>query len=175
MDMIEIARPSGDYCRANGIDFRASIPACGGLFVSGVQSDGRRFEPCPDGTLAAWCECYAEDAETVLDVVAWSLDQPDRFLTLTGAAPALGMAAAANPATYALGFPLRLHRTPLAWLQAGCDGAVILDQAAGGRWLRDLEPPRLAAEDAAHARDLDAMLKAASPMPRIMVPSTRAA
>lgn len=171
LDLMEASRPSVDYCRAQGVDFAGTVPSCGGVFLAEVEPAGARFEPVEGGRLAAWCDVLAEDAETVIDVVAWPIDQPAHWWTLAGTAPALGLAHAANPATYALGFPLRLHRTPLAWLQAECDGAVILNRLAGGRWLRELEAPRVAAADADHAAEIDAALKAAYPLPRILLPA----
>lgn len=172
-DLVEASRPSVAYCAANGIDFAATVPACGGVFLAEVQPDGRSFLPCAGGALAAWCEAIAEDAEAVLDVVAWPVDQPERWWTLGGLAPALGMAHAVNPASYAFGSPLRLHRTPLRWLQAGCDGAVVLDRHMGARWLLDVPASRIATEDQAHARESVAAMDALVRRQRFVVPARR--
>lgn len=177
-DLVEAALPSADYCRTNGIEYAATVPACGGVHLAEVQPDGRTFEAREGGIMAAWVEAMAEDAEQVLDVVAWPVDQPAHWWTLSGFAPALGMAASVNAASYALGGALRLHRTPLAWLQAGCEGACIVDPVAGPRWLLDVEPPRIAVEDEAHAAEVDAMRRSALATfaaPRILVPVARAA
>lgn len=170
-DLIEASRPSVAYCRKNGIDFAATVPACGGVYLAEIYADGRTFLPCAGGALAAWCEAIAEDAEAVLDVVAWPVDRPERWWTLGGLAPALGMSFAANPASYAFGSPLRLHRTPLRWLQAKCDGAVVLDRQLGARWLLDVPAPRIATEDRAHARESVAAMDALVGRQRFVVPA----
>ena len=48
---------------------------------------------------AAVVEVFAADGETVLDLAAWPLGAPERVCTMFGRAPALGLAAARNPAT----------------------------------------------------------------------------
>ena len=173
LDLIEISRSSLGYCQTNGIDFGATVPGCGGVHVAGIEPAGERFEPRGDGLLAAWCDALAEDAETVVDVVAWPVEQPAHWWTLSGFASALGMAHAANAATYSFGGALHLHRTPLAWLQAGCDGAVILDPATGARWLLDLPAPRIATEDDAHAREIMRARQALTERQTIVVPQGR--
>ncbi|MDX7950492.1 hypothetical protein P7D22_04770 [Lichenihabitans sp. Uapishka_5] len=172
-DLVEASQPSIAYCREYGIDFAATVPACGGVFLAEVEPHGRTFEPREGAAIAAWCEALAEDAETVLDVVAWPVEQPAHWWTLSGFAPALGMAHAINGATYSFGGALHLHRTPLAWLQAGCNGAVILDPSVGARWLLDLPAPRIAAEDDAHACEIMRARQALTERQTIVVPQGR--
>ena len=172
-ELVAASRSSLDYCRANGIDFGATVPGCGGVHVAAIEPTGRHFEPREDGLLAAWCDALAEDAQTVVDVVAWPVEQPAHWWTLSGFAPALGMAHASNAATYSFGGALHLHRTPRAWLQAGCNGAAILDASAGARWLLDLSAPRIAAEDDAHAREIMRARQALTERQTIVVPQGR--
>ena len=170
-ELLNLAQPSVDYCRGQGIDWIATAPACGGLFMAPIRlTPGRRFEFDPDGILAAVCEAIGEDATSILDLVAWSTTKPHRFRTAFGAAPALGMAAACNPATYFGDRPLRLFRTPLAWLQAACDGAVLLDPERGARWLLDIPTSKLAAEDDDHAAEIVRLRQALLDEQSIVVP-----
>ena len=169
-DLIEASRPSVDYCRAAGIDFACTVAACGGVYLVQARQLGRFFRPDDSGELMAWVDVLAEDAETPIDTIAWALDAPETALVLTGAAPAIGLNAAVNPATYAHEGVLRLHKTPLGWLRSGCDGACIIDQAAGARWLLDLPPGRWAPEDKAHAADLAASMRKLIDLGRFVLP-----
>lgn len=167
--LIEISQPSVIYCRENSIDFSATARACGGVFLAPIKPSGPRFDPRPGGTLAAWCDVLDEDGEEVLDAVAWPVGDPDRVLTLGARAPALGMARAIDPATYTFDQPLPLFRTPLAWLQTGCTGVVLLDHDAGARWLIDLPTSALAVEDWRHGGEIKRWLAAVASK-RIIVP-----
>ena len=68
---------------------------------------------------------HDEDAETVIDLVAWSTRDLAVFGTLFGSG-ILGLGCLLNPASYAYG-PCCLYNNPLAWLQANCKGAVVLN------------------------------------------------
>ena len=167
------ARSSVSYCREHGIDWSSIEPATGGLFLANIVPDPPgRFRFDPRGIEAAVVEAIGEDCESVEDIVAWPVGDPELVLTACGIATVLGEAHAANPATFALGQPLRLFRTPLAWLQAGCQGAVVLDYQRGARWLRDLDGP-IAAEDEAHAAHIREAIIATLRLTRIMVPRRR--
>ena len=118
-----------------------------------------------------------EDAETPVDLVAWTREQPDRILRCLGIAQAIGIDRLFNPASYFAGRPLRVYRSALAWLAAGCDGLVPLDCAAIRHHLDclRLDNCRLAAESLTHGRALRAAL---APLPahiRILVPRVEAA
>ncbi|WP_131113673.1 hypothetical protein [Lichenihabitans psoromatis] len=168
-DFVQNARSSVGYCRASGIDWNATLPATGGIFIASIVAEPRRrFRFQADGTKAAVIEAIAADAESVTDIVAWPVDDPNCVLTMFGTS-VLGEAAAANPSTFFDNRPLRLFRSPLGWLQAGCDGAVILDLPRAARWLRDIDG-RLAAEDTAHALQIEMALLATIKVGRILVP-----
>ncbi|MGE3875951.1 MAG: hypothetical protein AB7F74_23600 [Parvibaculaceae bacterium] len=120
------------------------------------------------GTPAVVIEVYAEDDETTVDLVAWPLDRPESFATMLGS-DALGMARVFNPATWAFGHVLNVFRTPLAWLQAGCDGCAVLDHRNVAGWLGKALGP-IQAEDIAHARQIDAWLNPKFDKRNILVP-----
>jgi hypothetical protein len=65
-----------------------------------------------------------EDAETPIDVLAWSIREPDVFGTLLGQAAIAGVDSMANPPSCCSG-PCPLWQTPLRWLQEGCRGGII--------------------------------------------------
>jgi hypothetical protein len=99
-----------------------------------------------------------EDGEPVaLDLVAWPVNLPEAFATLSGAADGLGIEAADNPATFFAGKALRLHRTPLGWLRSVCTGSVILNPQCAVGWLGDA-PGRIACDDPEHAREVSMLL-----------------
>jgi hypothetical protein len=120
-----------------------------------------------------------EDAETPIDLVAWTRERPDRILRCLGVAQAIGIDQLFNPASYFAGRPLRVYRSALAWLAAGCDGVVPLDCGAIRNQLDflllELDDCRLAAESLTHGR---ALRDALGPLParvRILVPRREAA
>jgi hypothetical protein len=152
-----------DYTKANGIDPKTCYPFCGLLAVTACVFFSGRFQFAgvneDDAETSAVIECLGEDAETILDLCAWPFSDPARFATMFCTALALGIDRIANPASYFLGRHLQLHRTPLRWLQADCDGAVILDHATAHLWLNRALGP-VAGEDREHA---EAIRRAAVP------------
>lgn len=125
------------------------------------QDDGRRTfsfaqeGPFPIGDPAIVFDVIGEDGETVVDLCAWDIENPWRFGTALGAADFLGeyqLSAGCGPEDV-----LRVHRTPLAWMKAGCEGVVILRP--------DYSPEpfswwwgRIAGEDEDHANELAKVL-----------------
>ena len=93
-----------------------------------------------------------EDAETPIDVLAWSIREPEVFGTLLGQAAIAGADTIANPASYCSG-PCPLWQTPLRWLQEGCQGGVVLDPE-NARPLLENAPGILLCESWDHANDL---------------------
>jgi hypothetical protein len=83
---------------------------------------------------------HDEDAETVLDLVAWSARDPFAFGSTFGAAGVLGLDTLLNPASYDQG-PCMLFESPLAWLQGRCAGAVVLDYQEAREALRRAPGP----------------------------------
>jgi hypothetical protein len=126
-----------------------------------------------DGKSAAVIEVYGEDDETVVDLCSWPSDNPDSFATIFGA-EALGLARASNAATWSFGGALNLYRTPLRWLQAGCQGCVVLDHRLVPTWLGTVPGP-IQAEDYEHARQLHQWLNPAFDATRILFAEGEAA
>ena len=136
-ELYERADPTAQwlaYIKAERIDARDCCPHCGLLAVTPCAFFSSRFDfAAPDeadAEPAAVIECLGDDGATIIDLCAWPLADPTRFAIMFGTAFALGIERVDNPATYFAGQHLQLYRTPLRWLQAGCDGAVILDQAS---------------------------------------------
>jgi hypothetical protein len=105
------------------------------------------------GTMAYLFVVFAEDAETEVDIVAWSAREPNLFGILLGKAALLGADQLFNPATFYGGKPCRLWRTPLRWLQECCDGAVVLQSVPASLVFAKVSG-KVCAEDETHAREL---------------------
>jgi len=162
------------YAREHAIDWQAVALEAGIMVLARVRFEpGRTFE-LGGRVPAAVIEAYGEDAAEPLDLVAWPLNRPDKFARLYGRVAVLGARAIADASVDTRDRPLPVHRTPLAWLQARCDGAVLLDLHSGIRVLRDV-PGGIAAEDEAHAADLASLMVASLPLARIKVPRRPAA
>ena len=115
--------------------------------------EGGRFGYDALGTMAYIAVVLEEDAETELDIVAWSARQPEVFGVLLGHAALLGSDRVLNLASYCGGRPCPLWRTPLRWLQEQCEGAVVLQAIPASTTLAKASR-KLAAEDENHAREL---------------------
>jgi hypothetical protein len=138
---LELARING-FAGATGI---LPVVDCG---------QGRFDWDAPGELMEAFvCEAYAEDGETVIDLVAWSTKDPTHILTMFGRAPILGLWEALNPATYFGGKALQMHRTPLEWMQSGCRGAAVVRPTSAARLLFDVEGA-IAGKDPRHSRYL---------------------
>jgi hypothetical protein len=147
----------------------------GSLSVLPVQFFAdRTFDLTESGRLSAVVEVLDCDGETVVDLVAWPIDRPDKFATFHHRADALGVGQVQDPATYLGSRPLLVHRTPLAWLQAGCSGVVVLNELTAPRWL-GAACGRIAGADVQHARELARLLYPFIEPHRIVVPIQEAA
>lgn len=67
---------------------------------------------------------------SVSDIIAWRTTAPDAWLWRSGDGWALGIDEIASPSLWDGYREITLHATPLDWLRAGGDGAVILDWSA---------------------------------------------
>lgn len=162
------------YRRELGVDHPVIEAECGTVVCASLHyfaprtfdfgaSDNAR------GIKSAVVEVFDTDRETVIDLCAWPLDRPDKFATAIRRADGLGVWRVTNPATYHVGQALRVHRTPDAWLRAGCDGVVILNPLSAPRWLAE-SPGQLIAEDIEHGREIGRMLHPFFPAHRILAP-----
>lgn len=132
-----------------------------GLTQIDADTTGRFYQPVDDGAPAIIVPVL--DAEELVDLLAFDPRRPERWWLRIGAVPLLGGDELAylllGPKLFAE--PLWVHRTPLNWLRNSCHGVVILDIDRG---LGDLAivPNGIAAEDAAHQRELkDRLARAA--------------
>jgi len=122
-------------------------------------------------------EAHNEDGETVVDLVAWLVADPFDVRTLLGRVSMVGLWAALNPGTYIFNYPLVMHRSPLAWLRANCEGAAVVIPKLAARTFLEITDMggRLGAQDAAHACELQKMLLALVGQVEIVIPKMRAA
>jgi hypothetical protein len=106
--------------------------------VDSVKVVGRLYHPHPHGyamiILPVW---YGHgplylDSPVLADLVAFRVDQPDRWFYRDGK-PGLVLGNESLDHAITTATPITLFETPLAWLQGGCDGAVILEDAEGRR------------------------------------------
>jgi|GEM_PF-6882648 len=158
-----------------GLDLNAVTGLNGPIIRRKVKMENCLFDlDDGDGSEWAWLMCaHDQDGESLLDLVAWSYDDPGRFGVYAGVAPVLGLDQITNPASWSFGNILHVHRTPLNWLRANCHGVCILDHAMAPIVLGDALGP-LMAEDADHARDLKDVLCRSYVDPRsILVPASK--
>lgn len=159
-----------DTLRAAGVsNATLADPRCFVKAAPVVPLAPDRFDFAADGREVAIIACH-DAFEEVTDVVAFVTTDPSRVRRYAGRAVFLGEHVLANPATCALGEPLRLYRTPLSWLVAGGHGAVVLDPAQAWRALLDV--PAIAGEDKEHARALADIRS--PPLCRVMIPAEAA-
>ena len=180
--LYDLDRPrleSVDYMAAHGIDINRVARHCGCPTVLPIMLlPNRRFD-MPDGhgaesTEGCVIEARAEDGETVIDLVAWPISNPRNVRSLIGAVSILGLRQAFNASTYVFGYPLVVHRTPLDWLKAGCQGAaVVIPDLAVWTFIEIASiGGRIGASDPAHARELKAHLAAMISTVKIVSPQS---
>jgi hypothetical protein len=97
----------------------------------GITSAGT-YGPMPDGQRAFIVPAIPISNDSVDndvgDLIAWFPDTPSRWWCRYGATPFLNFEAIERAVHYHE--PLRLKSTPLSWLRASGEGAVILDDSA---------------------------------------------
>ena len=134
-----------------------------------IDADGT-YEPAEDG-VGAIVVAVIEHNE-LSDLLAFRTTDPSRWWLRLGLAGYLGEAVVDYAAFMSMS--LRLNRSPLSWLQAGCNGAVVLDWRFASSAL--LNVPEIAAEDIEHGEEIERRLLKFSPvLPRIVVPFREAA
>lgn len=118
---------------AAGVSWEA-IQRAGGLAWARVAVTGRLFTPDTSGPVAliqgVWDglapSIFAINDTPPQDLIAWTCEAPDDWVYREGGRNlVLGddqLLAAHRDDT-----PVRLHRSPLGWLRAGCNGAVLLE------------------------------------------------
>ncbi len=147
------------FIRMHGLDLHRIgdfIGATGVLPITEFQGNRFDFARPGEGSPAFIIEARGEDETRFLDFVAQPLSAPERPLTMFGRVGLLGIWNASNASTYALGGFLVVHKTPLDWLRAGCQGSAIVDPKIAARQLYDL-PGNVCGQDQRHSRQLLAM------------------
>lgn len=98
--------------------------------------------------------CPVFDDDELCDLIAFDPSIPDKWYFRLGELPLLGSDALSGQF---LGSLLHVYRTPLRWLQEGCDGVVLFDL---NRAFVDIvgAPYGLAGEDDAHTDELRRMM-----------------
>jgi hypothetical protein len=117
---------------------------------------------------------FGDNAETPVDLIAWTRDRPDRMLRCLGAADALGIDQLCNPASYFGQRALWVRKNALEWLAAGCDGIVPFNFAPLRDRLQRLpkgQSCRLATDSVTSGRALRRELQPLPMNVRIMVPA----
>lgn len=157
------------YIKRHRLDLATIIAHAGFLnialvkFWSGNDGDSS-FSFSPDGTPAAVIDAilFGPDCEPfAADLVAWPLHDPDAFATVMGLNDGADVLGPWNM-VQRRGAPLRVHRHPLAWLQAGCTGCVVL-KPGGRHWLKRAGGPFIA-DDVEHGRELRELIGAEAAM-----------
>ena len=167
---------TADYRFEHGINISQVAGHCGCPTVTPITLlPHRRFDlPNPNDETVEGCviEARAADGETVIDLVAWPIADPADVRTLCGAAPMVGLWSALNPGTYTFNYPLVVYRSPLAWLNADCEGAAVAVPKLAVQTLLEITDigGRIGAQDAAHAGELRGLLQALVDQVEIVAP-----
>jgi len=157
-----------------GIDDDVILDRTGPLALRSVvfDLDSRRFNVDPLGEKAYLHIVHSEDDPSrELDIVAWSAQRPNRYGTYFGYAGLLGGDAVLNPASYP-DSPCPIWATPMAWLQSGLKGCVVLNAPLAAPIIARA-PGMLQCEDVVHARWL--VGSGAVVIEKLMVPRRSAA
>jgi hypothetical protein len=100
--------------------------------VTNIITSGNTYEPMPDGKRAYVVPAIplSNDSadDDVGDLVAWLPGNPAKWWCRSGALPFFNVEAVERAAHFRE--PLRLKSTPLSWLRASGNGAVIVDDSA---------------------------------------------
>jgi hypothetical protein len=150
-----VARPAdalavSRYLSREGVDCHTAYALAGPIVLSEIVfAYGGIFSFTLTGEPAFVVIVNDEDAETPVDLVAWSASDPRRFGVYFGDAGVLGADQVLNQASYFRGGLLACHRTPLAWLRAGCRGCIVL-RPANARTLLARRLGPILAEDLRH-------------------------
>ena len=158
--------PSDDELRwllHQGISDTALWPISGATVCFDLKHGTFELDPAGERTLIF----PAEDCDDVIDLIAWQ-PRTGQLASWRGQAFCLGdVDDVFNPATYFDGDALRVHETPLQWLQAEREGIVILRPDLAHAYLANCQ--RLACSDTASARQVERWLQPPKPTAEIFV------
>jgi len=162
-----------------GVEYRKILGAPGGAYLSriylrriSIEDYSELFEIDVELGEPAFVMVVRDvDALTAIDLVAWPIKRPEVFGTYFEYAGLLGGDAAINPASFNEA-PCPIWAAPLAWLQSGLRGCVVLNPWLAAPILAEA-PGKFQCEDEDHARWLVDARDVA--MNELMVPVRRAA
>ena len=136
--------------QAYGVSLTHILEHVGRVAICKCVIENGYFAFSQEGEHSLVFEVLDDDGETVVDLCAFSLAEPQHFGVGVGRAIVLGEANVRNPAAWAWGKALPVCRNPLSWFKARCRGVVILDHCYGPVIFREALG-RLLAEDEQHA------------------------
>jgi hypothetical protein len=151
------------WLRGQGVS-RSAILCPWPIGAANVKFDGDAFALDPNGERAL--TFLVEDCGEVIDIAAWQ-PRTGQLATWLSAAFAIGQEKIFNPATYFADSALRVHETPLQWLQAEREGIVIVRPDLAHAHLANCQ--RLAFSDARFAQMVKAWLQPPKPTVEIFV------
>jgi hypothetical protein len=147
--------------------------------VERIRLSGTLYEPDPDGVPAIITPVRVDTPLTpestnprpyvrggpIVDLVAWHPAQPESWALRRGVAEWIGCI---EP-QYLDPDPVRVHRSVLEWLRAGCSGLVLLSEEPADQY-RTLSWCRggIIAADARHSKMLRKTLSRPWPYPKVM-------
>jgi hypothetical protein len=135
--------------------------------IAPITTSGATYEPIVAGKRAFLLPAAPlDDDEDIVDLVAWHPDEPCQWWSRLGVAPILNPAAIDRAEIFRE--PLSLHSSPMAWLQAGGEGAVVLDASADLR-LHLGGIGTIICDDLTLARQIDKVFKSRTRLPLISV------
>ena len=137
-----------DDLEAEGVT-REAIHVAGGLAWARIAPAGRTFirsdagkihliQPVWNGPAPSIYE--AVEDPILMDLIAWRLDDPTTWFYRVSAQGAV-LGSEALDSAHAEGTAIVLHTTPLAWLQSGCRGSVLLEECEAA-WRAQKEADR---------------------------------
>jgi len=139
---------------------------------STIEIDGEHYRPDASGfpaVIVPVSEIENGLLTGVVDLVAWRTSDPGKWWIRRGIAPVLGKESIERAAHY--GEPLALHASPLDWLRANRQGAVVLNwNCCLGFWLGGIDQIYTSLET---AERLDSAFKATRRLPEIFVKEER--
>ena len=183
--LYQMAEPCAEwwsFIHQNKIDPAALEPHCGTIGVALCKSletsnGDTLFEFSSKGIPCVVIEaiCFRRECGNInpytADLVAWPLQAPNSFATALGTGEGCELLGAWSACSTDRS-SLKIHRTPLAWLKAGCEGCVVLKQEGGGFWLNKAWGP-FVCEDAEHAHEVSELLGGNAIRHEIFFPKTR--
>ena len=165
----------GTVGRSLGIS-EVAVRVVGFLGLTRISASGDCYEPSEDGPLAAVfpvADGPWDEVPEVYDLLAVRLNNSERFWTRLGNARVLGrwnISHATLLATWPIPgdstAPLKVFKTPLGWLQSGCDGACLIDTSWAAYELSMV--PRIEPQDWGHGQELHRSIYTPAHLPRIV-------